>query len=461
MNDNESMKSNKLRNKPIKRLIILMSLPSIFSMLVQALYNIVDSLYIKSYSDNAYTALNLSFPLQMLLMAFPIGIGVGTNALISRKLGQRKNLDASIACNNGLFLSIIAGSVFMLLGTFLPRLFLGLYTSDKSILSFGTSYLTIILIGCLPMFIDMVLAKSLQATGNMIVPMVSQLVGAITNIILDPIFIFNFNMGIEGAAIATIIGQTLACIITLTMFFTLKHDIKLKLKHFLFRKDIISKIVIVAIPVTIMNSIFSVTSALLNSLLIKHSTHAVDVLGTYNKVQSFIFMPVFGLSQGTMPILGYNYGAKNKERFIQAFKFASCISFAIMFAGFIIFQLFNEQILSMFGNDEEYMSIGKNAFRIICWCFLPASINIIMSVTFQALGMGIMSLFQSLIRQVVVLVPSSYLFYYSFGIHKLWFSFLTAEGIGLVIFVPLIIYMINKCFKDKEALFSNEALLNE
>ena len=447
-------RSDKLGTMPIGKLLASMSIPAIFSMLVQSLYNIVDSIFVSQIGEDALTAVSLAFPMQMLIIAFALGVGVGVNSLIARKLGQGDGAAASKTASTGLVLAIINAIIFMLIGIFFSKLFMGMFSDDQAVVDMGTSYLSIVLIFSFGIFIEATCSRTLQATGNMIIPMTSQLIGAITNIILDPIMIFGLlgfpAMGIKGAALATVIGQILAMIFVLIMFKVKKHDVHMQFKGFKLEKAYVIDIYKVGLPAIVINAIGSVTTTFLNAILISFSSTAVAILGIYFKLQSFVFMPVFGLTQGAMPIMGYNYGANNRKRFIQAFRLTLITSFSIMLLGTLIFWLFPVQLLSVFNGSPELISMGIYVLRVISICFIPAAFGIVISTMFQAIGHGFKSLMMTLLRQLFIIMPSAWLFAQFIGLDAVWFAYPLAEIISCLIFVPIGFRVIKKAFPTEE-----------
>lgn len=431
----EQMKENKMGTESILKLIITMSLPSIFSMLVQALYNIVDSIFVARFSENALTAVSLAFPVQMLMMALAIGTAVGVNSLVSRRLGEKRFDDANSAATHGLVLSILSWVLIAILGAIFIRPFFGLFDLEPLTLQYACDYTYIVVIGSFGIFVQIAIEKILQATGNMIVPMILMLVGSITNIILDPIMIFGYfgfpAMGAAGAALATIIGQIIAMIISLFFLFCKKHAVSIHLKGFRFHKETVKEIYRVGIPSIIMQSIGSLMISLYNLILASFSEVAVTVLGVYYKLQSFVFMPVFGLTHGLMPIMGYSFGARNRERLKKAIHLGASFAFVIMLIGTIIFFVATKQLLMIFDSGEELLSIGVPALRIISLCFPAAAISIILSTLFQAVGEGRFSLYISAFRQLLFLLPSAY-FLSKIGLFYTWFSFPIAEAASLI-----------------------------
>ncbi len=450
----EHTRENKMGTEPVAKLIISMSLPTMFSMLIQSCYNIVDSIFVAQIGESALTAVSLAFPIQTLLIAVGVGTGVGINSLISRKLGQKKFDEANSVADHGLLLGLASWIIFAIFGLFFTKMFFTSFTSDPEVIAMGTSYTSIVTIFSFGMLIQICAEKILQATGNMTYPMISQLIGAIANLILDPILIFGLlgfpALGVAGAAIATVIGQILGMIFCLFILFTKNHEVKINLKNFKFKGYVIKDIYAVGFPSIIMQSISSVLVMGLNSILIGFSSAAVSVLGIYYKLQSFIFMPVFGLNQGTMPVLGYNYGARNKKRITSAIKVATIISVSIMAFGTLIFNIFPRQLLMAFNSSEEMLRVGIPALRIISLCFISAGVNIIISTAFQATGHGVKSLFISILRQLVIILPVAWIMARTFGVVAVWFAFPIAEIVAFFTSLIIFRYVYNKEIKPME-----------
>lgn len=429
-------KENKMGTQPIPKLLITMSLPMMLSMLTLALYNIVDSIFVAQISQNALTGVSLAFPFQMLIVGIGVGTGVGTNSLIARKLGEKQNEYANRAGANGMFLAVVSSLVLSVVFLLLSRTLMSLFSDDSDIIEQATIYLRICGGLCMASVVATVCEKILQATGNMLHPMLIQLAGAITNIVFDPIFIFGYfgvkPMGIAGAAYATVLGQVVSMLIGIYfLFFYKKNDIlHIRFRRFKPDSKIIFGIYEVGIASILMQSVMSFTTLVLNSILISFSSIAVNVLGVYFKVQSFIFMPVFGLTSGALPILAYNYGAKNKSRFIKTLKTTLFYAFAIMILGFIFMQAFPTQLLGLFNADEEMLQIGIKAFRTISFSFPLAAITIVFITTFNSIGRGVFSLIITLMRQVVVILPVAYFFSKLFGLSYIWLAYPIAEAVG-------------------------------
>lgn len=457
--------SEKLGTMPMGKLLFVMSAPAILSMLVLSLYNVVDSIFVANYSQNGLVALSYAFPMQMLVMAFAIGIGVGTNSLVSRKLGEGKTKEASSAAQTGLFCALVVYAVFLIIGYFVSKAFIEAYTADVEIREMGINYLSITTMASIGMFVEVAISKSLQATGNMIVPMISQLIGAIINIALDPILIFGYlgapRLGVTGAAIATVTGQIVSMIFVIIVVIVKKPPVRILFsRHFRLNRHTLWQIFIVALPTTVMNAIGSFTTMLMNTILNKFSQVAVAVLGVYFKLQSFVFMPVFGLTQGAMPIMGYNYGAGNKKRFNQCYFLSLTVACVILAIGLLIFQFAPAPLLKLFNADENMLSIGVRALRLISICFIPAAFGIVITAMFQAIGHGTKSLIMSLLRQVVFILPFAYLFGQLGGVNNVWWCYPLAETLVAAIFIPVAFAIVNKVFKNKSNLLLADAKIS-
>lgn len=422
---------NKMGTMPVNKLLISMSLPMIISMLVQAMYNIVDSVFVAQISENALTAVSLAFPLQNLMIAFAGGTAVGVNALLSRSLGEKNQDHVNKTAVNSIFVFLLTAVIFMIGGLTLSNLFFSVQTSNTEIVNAGTQY-SMIVLGCsIGLFCQFLFERLLQATGRTLFTMVTQGTGAIINIILDPIFIFGLfgfpKMGVAGAALATVTGQIIACLIA--VFFNLKfnHDIHFNFKGFKPNTYIIKQIYSVGIPSIIMQSIGSVMTFGMNTILISFSTTATAVFGVYFKLQSFVFMPIFGLNNGMIPIIAYNLGAKQKKRMFATIKLAMIYATGMMFIGVILFETIPQTLLGFFNASPDMIKMGIPALRIIAIHFIFAGFSIVCSATFQAVGKGTYSLLTSLIRQLVVLLPCAYLLSLTGNLDLIWLSFPIAE----------------------------------
>lgn len=422
---------NKMGTMPVNKLLISMSLPMIISMLVQAMYNIVDSVFVAQISENALTAVSLAFPLQNLMIAFAGGTAVGVNALLSRSLGEKNQDHVNQTAVNSVFIFLVTAVIFMIAGLTLSNLFFNVQTTNTEIVNAGTQY-SMIVVGCsIGLFCQFLFERLLQATGRTLFTMVTQGLGAIINIILDPIFIFGLcgfpKMGVADAALATITGQIIACL--LALFFNLKfnHDIHFKFKRFRPNAHIVKQIYSVGIPSIIMQSIGSVMTFGMNTILITFSTTATAVFGVYFKLQSFVFMPVFGLNNGMIPIIAYNLGAKQKKRMFDTIKLAMIYATGMMIIGVIFFETIPQTLLGFFNASEAMIKIGTPALRIIAIHFIFAGFSIVCSATFQAVGKGTYSLLTSLIRQLLVLLPCAYVLSLTGNLDLIWLCFPIAE----------------------------------
>ena len=456
MSDKEEKKENIMGTLGITRLIMKMSLPLMISMLIQALYNIVDSMFVARVSETALTAVSLAFPLQNLLIAFGVGTGVGMASYLSRKLGEKDTETATKAAGNGITLAVITWVLFAILGLTIVKPFMALFTDDAELLGLSTSYSEIVMIFSFFMLLSMMNERILQGTGDSFSSMLSQMTGAITNIILDPVFIFVFKMGVNGAAIATVIGQAVGC--TVSLYFVIRNKyIKIKPQHLKLEKRMVASIYSVGAPTIITNSIGTVMTGAMNAILIGFSTTAVSVFSVYFKLQSFVFMPIFGLSSGMVPIIAYNYGARKKKRVMSTIYIGTIIAIGIMVVGTIIFNLFPEALLSLFSATEEMYRLGVPALRIISLCFVSAAISIGLGSSFQATGYGIGTMIVSISRQLLVLIPTAYIMAKLVGINGVWFSFIIAEAVGLA--VSLILFI--KVYKTRIKPIGEKEVISE
>ena len=452
-NSEEIIQENKMGIMPVKKLIFNMSVPMMLSMLVQSLYNIVDSIFVARLSENALTAVSLAFPLQMLPIAVGGGTGVGINALLSKALGEKDYKKVNDTANNGGFLFILSYIVFLLIGIFAIKPFYSgqLKDSNVEIMDFGVSYLSIVMIFSFGLFSQFYFERLLTSTGRTFYSMISQMTGAITNIILDPILIFGLlgmpKMGVSGAAVATVSGQCLAGLLAFLFNCKYNHEVKMSFKGFKPNGHIIKRIYQVGVPSILMQSIGSVMTYFMNLILIAFSSTATAVFGVYFKLQSFFFMPIFGLNNGITPIIAYNYGAKNRKRMIKTIKFSMFIAFMFMLAGFVVFQMIPQVLLGFFDASDEMIKIGSVALRVIAFHFLIAWFCIIAGTVFQALGKAIYSLIVSVMRQLVVLLPAAYLLAHFGGLNAVWWAFPIAELMSFAVSTVCLINIYRKIIK--------------
>ena len=457
MSENQSsapIAENKMGTMPVGKLVFNMSLPMMISMLVQALYNIVDSIFVAKLSENALTAVSLAFPLQTLLIAVATGTGVGMNALLSKSLGERNFKKANKIADNAAFIYAISYIVFLILGFTIVKPFYAsqIGNADVEIMNLGIDYLSTVMIFSFGLLAQIFFERLLTSTGRTIFSMTSQLCGAITNIILDPVMIFGLlgcpRMGVTGAAVATVIGQCVAAIVAGTCNHKFNHEIKLDFHRFRPDARIIGTIYAIGVPSIIMQSIGSVMTYCMNRILIGFSSTATAVFGVYFKLQSFFFMPLFGLNNGITPIIAYNYGAQNRKRMLKTIKLSLITAFFLTFIGFLCFEGIPQILLGMFNASDDMLRIGVPALRIIGIHYLIAWFCIVCGTVFQALGKAVFSMLVSIMRQLVVLIPAAFILSKLGGLHTVWWAFPIAELISLT--VSLIFFIrINKTIISK------------
>lgn len=428
---------NKMGVMPVGKLLFSMSIPMMISMLVQALYNIVDSIFVAQISENALTAVSLANPIQTLMIALGAGTGVGVNALLSRSLGEKNHEKASDVARNGIFLAVLSYFVFLIVGLFFVKPFFYAQTNNPEIVAYGIEYLSIVCCGSFGLYAQFIYERILQATGRTMHTMITQTIGAVINIILDPILIFGlFGMpafGVRGAAIATIIGQIVAGIIACLINVYQNKDVSVSMRGFRPSGAIIMQIYQIGIPSIIMQSIGSVMVFCLNKILIVFSTTATAVFGVYFKLQSFIFMPIFGMNNGMVPIIAFNLGARKKERMMQTYKLALGTAICIMLVGVVLFEVFPEQLFLLFGASEHMLGMGVPALRIIAIHFPIAAYCIVTGSVLQAVGKAVYSMINSICRQLLVLIPAAYLLAQLGNVNYVWFAFLIAEGVSMIL----------------------------
>ncbi|MDO5548190.1 MAG: MATE family efflux transporter [Eubacteriales bacterium] len=454
----QGARENKMGVMPVNKLLVTMALPMIVSMLVQAMYNIVDSIFVSRICEDALTAVSLAFPIQNLMIAIASGTGVGMNALLSRSLGAKDYKNANEAARHGLFLAACSYLAFLLFGLFGVRAFMRSQTDIQSIVDYGTTYLTIICLVSFGMYFQMTLERILQGTGRTFYTMITQALGAVINIILDPILIFGLfglpKLGIAGAAGATVFGQVVAG--SLALWFNLRKnpDISLTWSGFRPRLSIIRRIYSVGLPSILMMSISSVMTYGMNLILIAFSSTATAVFGVYFKLQSFVFMPVFGMNNGMVPIVAYNFGAQKPERIIKTIRLAMLYAECIMLIGFAIFQLCPEPLLRLFAASDDMMQIGVTALRAISLSYFIAGICVIGSSSLQALSHGLFSMLISFVRQLVVLLPAAYLLAQTGKLGLVWYSFPIAELASLTC---TILFLLRTYRTDIRPMWENKA----
>ena len=416
---------------PINKLLISMAAPMMLSMLIQALYNIVDSIYVSRIEEYALTAVSLAFPLQNLMISVGVGIGVGINAWLSKHLGEKQFEQANRVAMNGLFLEVVSYLIFLVIGLTVIEPFLRSQTDIPKIIEYGKTYLRICLCCSFGLFVQLACERLLMATGRTVLSMVTQATGAIVNIVLDPILIFGYfglpAMGMTGVAWATVIGQIVGAVMALLLNLFKNPDIKLKIRGFKPQLEVIRRILSVGIPSIIMASVGSVMTFLMNKILMGFSSTATTVFGVYFKLQSFAFMPVFGLNNGMVPILAYNYGAKRKDRMLEVIKRAMLYAVCIMVVCLAVFQLIPDQLLLLFDASENMLAMGVPALRLISLSYIFAGICVVSGYVFQALGNGVYSMFVSVARQLLILIPVAWLLSLTGRLELVWLAFPIAE----------------------------------
>lgn len=453
----ETMKSAKMGSMPIAKLLFSMSLPAILSMFVQALYNIVDSIFIGQYDPfAALTAVNVAMPFQMLATAFALGVGVGTNVVVSRSLGEGNREKASRCAQTGVLMALVCFVAFIFVGVFLSGVYARAFSEGNgAVETLTTQYLQIVVGVSLFMFVEITLSKILQATGNMLVPMISQLLGAIVNIILDPFFINGYGffpeLGIVGAAVATVIGQGCAMVFVVCVFLLRRQDVSLRFQGFRLLWRNVRDILVVGIPTAVLNGLLSVTTILMYAIL--GDLTAKTVLGLYFKVQSFVFMPVYGLNQGAMPIMSYNYGRGDTKRFYGTYRLSVLVAAVILSVGTVVFLSAPSFLLGLFNvSDEATMQMGTLAFRVICIGFLPAAFDIINITMLQATQNGLYAMIVAVARQLVFLVPIAFaikLLFKDAFLGYVWLCYPVSEVLALAVSFPLALTRAKRSFQRK------------
>ncbi|WP_178385771.1 MATE family efflux transporter [Peptoniphilus porci] len=432
---------NKLGTMAIPKLLFQVSFPIVVSMFIQSMYNLVDSYYIGKINEEAFTAISIAFPIQNIMIGMAVGTGVGMNSLISRYLGEKNFEKSNRVAETGLSLAIIYGIILLIISRFLPRPFLSAQTTNENIINYGVDYLQIVMGLSMGVFMQIFLERLLQSTGRSIFTMLTQLIGAILNIILDPIFIFGYfglpAMGVKGAAIATVMGQIIGALFG--CFFEYKFNEEITIKKPVLDLDIVKRIYVVGVPSMITITIQSFTIYVLNKMLSAISTSAIAALGAYFKIQSFVFMPVFGVNNGLVPIVAYNYGAKNKERIVKSIKLAFLAVTGMMIIVSAIIIIFPRELLSIFSASGKMLEIGIPMLRICALSYIFAGISIVGVAVFQAFGNGILALFDSILRQIIVLLPVAYIAIKFFTVNEIWWGYVIAEFASIL----FVIYFMN------------------
>ena len=433
----ETLRENKMGTMPENQLLLSMAVPMMISMLVQALYNIVDSIFVSRICEDALTAVSMAFPWQNIIIAIAVGFGVGINALLSRALGQKNAERVNQVAVNGLLLAGLSYLLVLVAGLLGIRAYMRTQTDIESIVNYGITYLNICILCSFGVFVEITFERFLQATGRTVYSMITQLAGALTNIILDPILIFGLlgfpKLGIAGAAWATVIGQCVGAVVAVTLNHFKNPEVHLRLRHIRPNGRLMGEITAISIPSIIMSCISSLTCFVMNMILIAYSSTAVAVFGVYFKLQSFVFMPVFGLNNGMVPIIAYNYGAQKPERIHKTIRLGMVYAVAIMLIGLLVFQLIPKELLLMFDASDAMLEIGAPALRIMSLAFVFAGIGIVSGSSCQAFGYSVYSMLISIARQIVVLIPAAYLLSLTGVLRSIWFSFPIAEIFSLIL----------------------------
>lgn len=431
----ETLRENKMGTMPENKLLLSMAVPMMISMLVQALYNIVDSIFVSRICEDALTAVSMAFPWQNIVISIAVGFGVGINALLSRALGQKNAERVNQVAVNGLLLAGLSYLLVLVAGLIGIRAYMRTQTDIETIVNYGITYLNICILCSFGVFVEITFERFLQATGRTVYSMITQLTGAITNIILDPILIFGLlgfpKLGIAGAAWATVIGQCVGAVVAVMLNHFRNPEVHLRLRHIRPNGRLMGEITAISIPSIIMSCISSLTCFVMNMILIAYSSTAVAVFGVYFKLQSFVFMPVFGLNNGMVPIIAYNYGAQKPERIHKTIRLGMAYAVAIMAVGLLVFQLIPKQLLLMFDASDAMLEIGAPALRIMSLAFVFAGIGIASSSACQAFGYSVYSMLISIARQIVVLIPAAYLLSLTGVLRSIWFAFPIAEIVSL------------------------------
>ncbi|MBE6957754.1 MAG: MATE family efflux transporter [Ruminococcaceae bacterium] len=450
-----ALSENKMGTMPLSKLLANMAIPMVLAMVVQALYNVVDSIYVSriSETDSEVTALSLAFPVQNIMIGFATGIGVGVNSVLSKSLGEGNQENANRSAGNGIVLVSIVTVVFMLFGMFATRPFFEIQSNVEATVNGGTEYLSICSVFSLGIFVEVLGERLLQASGRTGYTLITQGSGAVANILLDPVFIFGFEplgipaMGMAGAAVATVIGQWLAAILAVIFNFKSNPDVQFGIRYLKLKKETLMPILTVGVPSVVMVAIGSVMNFSMNQILQGFSETATSVFGIYFKLQSFFFMPLFGINNATISIMAYNFGARNPKRIMGTLKRAAVTAMAIMVLGLLAFQLLPDLLMGMFNPTDEFLRIGRQALRTISWAFPLAAIGISVSASFQALGNGIYSTIVSLCRQLLVLLPAAYLLSLSGEVTRVWWAYPIAEVVSAIVTVLLFVRIYNQKIK--------------
>ena len=441
------VKENKMGVMPVRKLLISMSLPMVISMFVQAMYNLIDSVFVARINQDALTAVNMAFPMQSLMIAFQTGLGVGMNAVVSRLLGEKKPKEAGQAAIHGLILTLANYLLFLIVGLTLTRVFYSVQSKNTAVIEYGCEYLSVVCIFGFGLFFQVCFERFLQATGKTVYSMIMQGTGAIVNIVLDPIFIFVLDMDVKGAAIATVIGQCVGCTLGGILHFVKNHELKLDFRSFKFNGHTVAKIYAVGVPSILMSALVSVMTYLMNVILKGYEEVAATVFGVYFKLQSFVVMPVFGMNNGIVPIIAYNYGAGKGERIVKTVRLGVTYAVSVMLVGLALFQTLPGFFLGFFKPDENMLRVGIPALRTLSLSFVFAGASVVMTSAFQALGNGVWSLFVFIVRLLVPTLPLAWLLGKLGGVSALWFALPICDLLGVVLAATLMRKMYRKVIK--------------
>lgn len=454
-------KENKMGTMPVNKLLLSMSLPMVISMLVMAFYNVVDSYFVSQIksdiisSKEALSAVSLAFPLQSLMIAVAVGTGVGVNALLSKSLGEKNMKNVKLVANNGIFLAVMSMFAFVIVGLLFTEKFMLLQTKNMTVVNAGSDYLKICCICSIGLFLQVMSDRLLMSTGKTIYTMITQAIGAIVNIVLDPCFIFGLGffpkLGVAGAGVATVIGQIVGASVGLTMNIKKNKEIQLSLKGFKPNAEIIGKVYAIGIPSIIVQAIGSVMTFCINRILLPFGDTAQAVFGVYFKIQSIVYMPVFGLNNGMVPIISYNFGAMKRKRMIKTIKLGCIYAFAIMLLGLAVMQIFPAQILDIFSDDSSagsLIEVGVPALKTISLSFIFAGISVVFTSTFQALGNAVLSMIISIARQLGILIPAAYLLAKTNVLENVWYAFPLAEIVAFTVSVIFMVYVNKKVIRN-------------
>ena len=445
------VKENKMGVMPVRKLLISMSLPMVISMFVQAMYNLIDSVFVARIDQDALTAVNMAFPMQSLMIAFQTGLGVGMNAVVSRLLGEKKSKDAGQAAIHGLILTLVNYLIFLTVGLTLTHAFYTLQSKNTAVIDYGREYLSVVTVFGFGLFFQICFERFLQATGKTVYSMIMQGTGAVVNIVLDPIFIFALDMGVKGAAIATVIGQCVGCTIGVFLHFSKNPELKLNFRGFRFNGHTVGKIYAVGVPSIMMSALVSVMTYLMNVILKDYEEVAATVFGVYFKLQSFVVMPVFGMNNGIVPIIAYNYGAGKGERIVKTVKLGVTCAVSVMLTGLALFQIFPNIFLGFFKPDDDMLRVGIPALRTLSLSFIFVGASVVMTSAFQALGNGVWSLFVFIVRLLVPTLPLAWLLGKLGGVGALWFALPICDLLGVILAAALMRKMYNKVIKPMTA----------